>query len=141
MITFTTSAGVASTYDQAVTSTTRRERDKRMYRSPFGSTWRTEGSGDRLPERVTVTVEAHGSTAESDVDTIISDAEGAASLSTPYWTATLEGVVNAVVTPVSTGYRVRVEALTREPSEHVDTLVTQGGDAITTQGGATLAAS
>lgn len=41
----------------ARTNEARQRRDRQQYRSPFGTTWKTSGSRNRLPERVSISVE------------------------------------------------------------------------------------
>lgn len=153
MITLTFPDGTTREYHHAVTHARRRELHKRMYRSPYGSTWRTEGSGKPLPETVGVTIELYegglvfganpsqetsftlvayagsqvtylGGNLTYSVDqepsgaaaVLMDDAENAVELSTPYWTADLEGVTSTVMTPVAGGYRVRIEWLAQRPA-------------------------
>lgn len=130
-------------YQHAVTASSRREYDRRMYRPPFSTTWLQEGTGNALPERVGLSVEVYwngadalvtyggvpvtmggenvtygvNQSAEDAVDALLTDAAAASSVETPYWWASVAGLTRSVVTPLHAGYRVDLEWLTsREPS-------------------------
>lgn len=154
-------ASAVHEYQHAVTQPTRRETDRRMYRSPFGTTWRNEGTKGRLPERVGASIEvtpdgilvtsagdtlttqsgdaiAVNRTASQSVAALLAVAEDTVSVETPYWTASVAGLSRSIVTPVDIGYRVDLEWVASYPSGYLDTLVTQSGDTIFTLGGASI---
>lgn len=102
----------------AKTGEIRERLNERQYRPPFGTTWRTAGSGKPEPERVSATIEVFGVTldaAATELNAVIADCTTTERIETPLGHWLINGLELAVPQPVALGYRLDVTWLAGGP--------------------------
>lgn len=110
MITLHKADGTTRELEHAQTNEVTERLDRTQYRPPFGTGWKSTGSGHPEPQRVSITVEVGMSTnleaIRPTLDAIIADAADAVGIETPLGDWPLEGLITALDQPIQAGYRL-----------------------------------
>jgi hypothetical protein len=88
--------------------------DRHMFRSPYGTKWMVEGSGQREPEEFTLSCEVWGSTIHDSaplVTSLLNALRDAVLITSPAGVFVNAGIVRYAQSPIVNGYRLDVTLL------------------------------